>query len=156
MQSEFGKNMVEMLETLKESLSTWEDAYNEHLDNRISDSTSYPEVAPLSKISDEAAEVHVAQYSTLEDLISLYEEAINDMQTEVIDGRTMDDLYADMEDRFEKIDRLGSAFGAAAVALDDYKVKMDEEVAKLDNEILVKAVLENSVHKSLDSSIGKP
>ena len=155
MQSEFGKEVVATLAELKSNLSVWEDAYNEHLENRIGN-LDYPEIAPLSKITNDAAEVHVAQYSVLEELISLYEDALSELNTELVDGRTVDYLYADMEDRFEKANRLGEVFSTGSQALDNYGAKMEEEVAKLDQELLAKAVMGSSVHKKLDSYTGQP
>ena len=108
MNSNFGQDIESILKGLQEQLEAYEKGYDEFEKERINPAdlgTEIPE--SLLKATDlvtEYSNEYTKVYGLIEEMISVYEGIVGMFNTELIDGRIVDDVLADFEDSLGKVD----------------------------------------------------
>ena len=109
MSSNMLKDSQDALNALRGKLKNLEEAYDQFEEVRFDSMLVDLESDKLRKASDlitEASNELSKSHSLIEEMVGIYEDAVGLFNTELIDGRVVDDIFIELEESFDKANNL--------------------------------------------------
>jgi len=138
MESDIQNSFINALSEIQEQLENLETEYSRLGGEEFNlDPSNFNEgtKAELKALLSEASRDYTRMYNTLEESKHLYESSLDLLNTELIDGRIVSDIFEELESNCQTADSLVSEYITGSEKLIDTSTKMSEVVERDMDEI---------------------
>jgi len=133
--SSIQQSSQDTLGQLRNSLKDQEDGYNELQRTRLDEETlnqlNSEKLNQASELVTEGSNEYSKIYSLTEETVVIYENLLELFDFELVDGRTVSDIFIELEEAFDKVENLSSQFDTS----DKYLARIAEDVTKIYGEL---------------------